>query len=300
MSASERGLGGRVSSAGVHVEERVGEHRQRQSGRGIVDVDGVVGGPVGRDPAGGLAHHGFGGLDAASEERRLEGFAATAPRVAVSDQRPVSEQPGEFAALEVALRVGVGVRDEDALDFVRVCDEDARVPGHRESDDVAVLEATDAVSYYDVASVDDDYVYVYTQEVATDANRRLRATFTRDSLVTTLPVVYRADGTASFTVVGAPDDLQAAVADAREVADFEVDRLGDYDPRETGYAAALTDRQRDVVAGAVAAGYYDVPRTASQDDVAAELDCAPSTVAEHLRKAEASLARAAIRNDAGL
>ncbi|MXR22550.1 helix-turn-helix domain-containing protein [Halobacterium bonnevillei] len=51
---------------------------------------------------------------------------------------------------------------------------------------------------------------------------------------------------------------------------------------------------------AVDAGYYDVPRTASQDDVAAQLDCAPSTVAEHLRKAEAALAGAAIRNDAGL
>jgi predicted DNA binding protein len=185
-----------------------------------------------------------------------------------------------------------GIKEREPTQFYAV--EGARGPL------VDALEAADAVTYYDVASVDDDYVYVYTQEVATEANRRLRATFTRASLVTTLPVVYRADGTASFTVVGAPDDLQAAVADAREVADFEVDRLGDYDPRETGYAAALTDRQREVVAVAVDAGYYDVPRTASQDDVATELDCAPSTVAEHLRKAEAALARVAIRNDAGL
>jgi predicted DNA binding protein len=181
-----------------------------------------------------------------------------------------------------------GIEDREPTQFYAV--EGARDPL------VDALDAHDAVSYYDVAGADDDYVYVYTQEVATEANRRLRATFTRDSLVTTLPVVYRADGTASFTVVGAPDDLQSAIGDAREVVDFEVERLGDYDPREAGYGSTLTDRQREVVAAAVSLGYYDVPRTASQDDVAAALDCASSTVAEHLRKAEAALARAAVRS----
>ncbi|MFB6270658.1 MAG: helix-turn-helix domain-containing protein, partial [Halobacterium sp.] len=62
---------------------------------------------------------------------------------------------------------------------------------------------------------------------------------------------------------------------------------------------ALTDRQREVVETAVDLGYYDVPRTAGQDDVAAELDCASSTVAEHLRKAEAALARAAVQSRLG-
>ncbi|WP_336035578.1 helix-turn-helix domain-containing protein [Halobacterium yunchengense] len=164
---------------------------------------------------------------------------------------------------------------------------------------VAALDGRDAVSYHDVAGVDDDYVYVYTQETATEANRRLRATFTRDSLVTTLPVVYRADGTASFTVVGAADDLADAVEDARTVADLEITRYGDYDPRQTEYAAAITDRQREVVEAAVDLGYYDVPKTASQADVADALDCAASTAAEHLRKAEAALARAAVRTRLG-
>lgn len=184
-----------------------------------------------------------------------------------------------------------GIKDEEPTQFYAV-------QGDRNAL-VAALENHDAVSYFDVAGEDDDYTYVYTQEVATDANRMLRATFTRDSLVTTLPVVYRADGTASFTVVGASDDLQAAIEDAREVATFDVDRVGDYDPRESGYAAALTDRQSEVVATAVDAGYYDVPSTASQADVAANLDCAPSTVAEHLRKAEAALAREAVRDRTG-
>jgi predicted DNA binding protein len=161
---------------------------------------------------------------------------------------------------------------------------------------VAALNDHDAVSYYDVAGTDEEYVYVYTQETATEANRRLRATFTRDSLVTTLPVIYRASGTASFTVVGAGDDLAAAIEDARKIAVFKVDRIGDYDPRDGAWASPLTDRQREVVAAAVDLGYYDTPKTASQADVAAELDCAPATVAEHLRKAEAALARDAVRD----
>ena len=37
---------------------------------------------------------------------------------------------------------------------------------------------------------------------------------------------------------------------------------------------------------AVEEGYYDVPRQATHKDIADNLGCAPSTVDEHLRKAE--------------
>ncbi|MFB6073127.1 MAG: helix-turn-helix domain-containing protein [Halobacterium sp.] len=210
-----------------------------------------------------------------------------APPAAASAVHRAAMERGELG--DAYLLFG-GIEDREPTQFYAV--EGAEAPL------VDALDDHDAVTYYDVAGSDGDYVYVYTQEVATDANRRLRATFTRDSLVTTLPVVYRADGTASFTVVGARGDLSAALEDARDVASFDVDRVGDYDPRESGYATALTDRQREVVETAVAVGYYDVPRTAGQDDVAAELDCAASTVAEHLRKAEAALAREAVRDRA--
>ncbi|NEU57192.1 helix-turn-helix domain-containing protein [Halorussus sp. MSC15.2] len=50
-----------------------------------------------------------------------------------------------------------------------------------------------------------------------------------------------------------------------------------------------TERQQEAVETAVAVGYYDVPRTATHEDVAAELACAPSTASEHLRKAESKV-----------
>jgi predicted DNA binding protein len=57
----------------------------------------------------------------------------------------------------------------------------------------------------------------------------------------------------------------------------------------------LSDRQREAVRAALDIGYYDQPRGATHEDVAAALDCAPSTASEHLRKAEAELVRAAMR-----
>jgi len=41
-----------------------------------------------------------------------------------------------------------------------------------------------------------------------------------------------------------------------------------------------------VLVAAVEAGYYDTPRRATQEDVAAAVDCSPATAGEHLRKVE--------------
>lgn len=51
----------------------------------------------------------------------------------------------------------------------------------------------------------------------------------------------------------------------------------------------LTDRQREVLRTAYERGYYEVPRAASTEDVATALDVDPSTVAEHLQRAERNL-----------
>jgi predicted DNA binding protein len=58
--------------------------------------------------------------------------------------------------------------------------------------------------------------------------------------------------------------------------------------------ARLSERQREALAAGLELGYYETPREASQEDVADSLGCAPSTAAEHLQKAEATLARSAL------
>lgn len=160
-----------------------------------------------------------------------------------------------------------------------------------EGEESAVRDALadrEAVRSFEVTTVDDGATYVHVRETEAADQRRLSAVFTAGTLVATLPIRYRPDGGVEFTVVGASDDLRTAVERASDLADVTVLAVGD---GWTGPApgARLTDRQREVVEVASALGYYENPRRTTQDEVAAELGLAPSTVAEHLRKAEARL-----------
>lgn len=51
----------------------------------------------------------------------------------------------------------------------------------------------------------------------------------------------------------------------------------------------LTDRQREVLRTAYDMGYYEVPREATTNEVAANLDVDSSTVSEHLQRAQRNL-----------
>lgn len=146
---------------------------------------------------------------------------------------------------------------------------------------------------HEVVHDDGDRGIVYVRSEATDVELAVQATFTQGSLVTTTPVDFHPDGSAVFRVLGEPDDLQEAVAEASEQLSVTVERLANYDRPPERVAAALTDRQQAAVRTALDLGYYDVPRTATHEDVAAELDCAASTASEHLRKAEVALVRSA-------
>nr|WP_244995667.1 helix-turn-helix domain-containing protein [Halomicroarcula pellucida] len=92
-------------------------------------------------------------------------------------------------------------------------------------------------------------------------------------------------------IVGPHQRLQAAVDATPSGVDTVIQQVGEYDLGRPPIPPALPPRQRDALAVALDAGYYDVPRTANRDDVAARLDCAPSTASEHLQKAEAHLVR---------
>jgi predicted DNA binding protein len=159
----------------------------------------------------------------------------------------------------------------------------------------AALADRDGVRSFEVTTVEDGETYVYVRESERWSNerRRFQELFTAGTLVVTLPVRYDPDGAVEFTVVGASADLRNAVARANDLGDVTVLSVGD---GWTGDPAGgtLTDRQREVLRVAADRGYYETPRRATQEDVAAELGVAPSTVAEHLRKAESNLVDAAL------
>lgn len=68
----------------------------------------------------------------------------------------------------------------------------------------------------------------------------------------------------------------------------DLHRLGEYDGGERAMEV-LTDRQLEVIQTAFDMGFYDIPRSASMDDIAAEVGVDSSTVAEHLQRAERNL-----------
>jgi hypothetical protein len=68
----------------------------------------------------------------------------------------------------------------------------------------------------------------------------------------------------------------------------DLHRLGDYDGGQRTLDA-LTDRQLEVIQTAYDMGFYDVPREASINDVATEIDLDGATVSEHLQRAERNL-----------
>jgi hypothetical protein len=71
-------------------------------------------------------------------------------------------------------------------------------------------------------------------------------------------------------------------------ASFQLHRLtldGESEPPGNG----LTDRQHEALRIAYELGYFEIPRGASLEDIAAELDIAPSSVSERLRRAQTQL-----------
>lgn len=159
---------------------------------------------------------------------------------------------------------------------------------------VDALAATDRIVDFEVTPLDESSCYAYVREEMSGFDVRLQEAFEAPGLLVVPPVEFRSDGTARVTVVGEPEALQAAIDDVPAAASVDVERVGEYDGSPPAVGADLTDRQREAAAAALDVGYYDVPRSGSLSAVADELDCAPGTASEHLRKAERAALSAAI------
>lgn len=154
----------------------------------------------------------------------------------------------------------------------------------------AELSTLSTVTQFKVAPITDRSFYVYARDRAPLPWKTLLDSYTEGGLLVIPPVEYGMDCSLRCTVVGEPEDLQAAVAAVPEGIETTVDRISEYAGGDAT-AMALTDRQREVVRAARRLGYYAVPREAGVRAVADEVGCAPGTAAEHLQKAEARIVR---------
>ena len=151
------------------------------------------------------------------------------------------------------------------------------------------LEATDAIHEYAISERPDETFYLYVHSGSSEQEIRLVEAAQREGLVGITPVEFRADGTIGFTVVGPGSVVDQALAEIPDPIGVDVESVGEYDARYSTSSGDLTERQFEAVDAAVTVGYYEEPRAGSVADVAAELDCAPGTAGELLRRAEARI-----------
>lgn len=161
------------------------------------------------------------------------------------------------------------------------------VQGDRKPFETAV-DGIPEVLEYDLEVVGDRRFYVYVRDATTESLAAMFGPVTTGGLIVVPPTVYHGDGTVSVSIFGPQAEFQEAMDRVPDLIEVTVESVGGL-AATPGVTARLSDRQREAIVTAFDRGYYDVPKTASQEDVAAAMDCSPSTAAEHLQKAEATL-----------
>lgn len=110
------------------------------------------------------------------------------------------------------------------------------------------------------------------------------------------PAVYR-DGFEYFTVLSpSREAVGSLLEDLEAFGDVDLERLSEVGPGGIGssvpladLASEVTERQIEVLRAAIDAGYYEQPRRTDLEALADGFGIAPSTLREHLRKAEERL-----------
>lgn len=174
-----------------------------------------------------------------------------------------------------------------------------RLTGDRDSV-VEAVEDHDAVISYDILEVDAEntfhlYLHVHPGEPA----GTLMALCYEFALIIDTPIEFTDRGGILATIVGTHDMLREALKAVPDEINISIQQVGQYSPGTRDMLSMLTERQREVFETAVDMGYYDIPRQVNQSDLAETLDCAPSTVDEHLRKAESKMLSALLRTTDG-
>ena len=152
----------------------------------------------------------------------------------------------------------------------------------------SLLASSGEVLSYDVYPQRDGLqAYVHTEP--TPAAASLLELEQEHEFVLDMPIEYGPDGGLKVAVIGREETVRRAIEDIPEGIRVELEQLSDYDPELRELSSLLTDRQQALLDTATDLGYYEVPRQATHQDIADELELSTTTVGEHLRKIEARM-----------
>ena len=139
---------------------------------------------------------------------------------------------------------------------------------------------------HDLMDLEDDGFHLYLHVSPDGSARKLMDLAEEYALIIETPFEFIHGNSVRMTVIGDHDTLRSAIEELPGSLTVSVDQVGTYAPDRRDTLSALTDRQLEVFRTAVELGYYEIPRRATHKEIADSLECAPSTVDEHLRKAE--------------
>lgn len=158
---------------------------------------------------------------------------------------------------------------------------------------------SDDVLAHDLLEADGESFHLYLHVRSGEPAGSLITLCYEYALIIDTPLEFTEGGDVVATVVGQHDMLREALKDAPGHVDISIEQVGQYRPGKRDLLSLLTDRQREVFERAVELGYYDIPRAVNQEDLAEAFDCAPSTIDEHLRKAESKMLSSLVRGAMG-
>lgn len=157
------------------------------------------------------------------------------------------------------------------------------------------IEGHDDVIAHDLLDVQEETFHVYLHVLPGEPAGSLMALAQKYALMIDTPLEFTDRGGLRTTVVGTHEMLRQALAEVPDDVQISVEQVGQYSPDRRDMLSMLTDRQLEVFETAVELGYYEIPRRATHEDIADALECAPSTVDEHLRKAESRVLSTLVR-----
>lgn len=151
-----------------------------------------------------------------------------------------------------------------------------------------IADAAEGVLDYQV-SAGADHITVYAHFVPTDTIVDLLSLFREHELILDMPLEYTGERSLRAHIVGEEAVIREVIPQVPDEVGLNLERITDYAPEEERLFSMLTERQQETLRTALEVGYYQVPRQATHQDVADELDRSDGTVGEHLRKIEAQV-----------
>lgn len=142
---------------------------------------------------------------------------------------------------------------------------------------------------FDLTVADTNAFYVYIRDATNPRLRELFDLLKQSPVVIIPPIEYLSNGTVSYSVFGPSSAIQSGFDAVPDPIEVSVTEVGSLSAVPSTIETVLSDRQQEAIEAAFELGYYEIPRAASHEDIARTIDCAPSTAAEHLQKAEAKL-----------